>query len=39
MLPRSGALQLNTSCAHGTRHIRSMIGANSRFESPGLHSS
>ena len=39
MLPRSGALQLNTSCAHGTRAIFSMIGANSRLLSPGLSSS
>ena len=39
MLPRSGALQLNTSCAHGTRAIFSMMGANSRLDRPGLNSS
>ena len=39
MLPRSGALQLNTSCAHGTRQMSSITGANSRLERPGLNAS
>ena len=39
MLPRSGALQLKIGWAQVTRDMVSMIGAISRFESPGLQGS